>query len=110
MNINFNDVTFEKLHFLANLEGRSVAAFVSLRMDELVGQLVNTTFSVNELPEGVVPAHLDPTPRPAPRSLCEGPEDGLQFNLSTVVLNSDKYSSQPGFTRHMSRRHAEELS
>lgn len=66
MNINFNDATFEKLRFLADREGRSVAAFVSMRMDELAGQLVNTTFTMNEIPDGVQLAHLDPTPRPAP--------------------------------------------
>lgn len=66
MNINFNDATFEKLRFLADREGRSVAAFVSMRMDELAGQLVNTTFTLNEIPAGVKLAHLDPTPRPAP--------------------------------------------
>lgn len=66
MNINFNDSTFEKLKFLADREGRSVAAFVSMRMDELAGQLVNTTFTINEIPPGVQLAHLDPTPRPAP--------------------------------------------
>ncbi|MEI9553632.1 hypothetical protein [Enterobacter hormaechei] len=66
MNINFNDATFEKLRFLADREGRSVAAFVSMRMDELAGQLVNTTFTINEIPPGVKLAHLDPTPRPAP--------------------------------------------
>lgn len=66
MNINFNDATFEKLRFLADREGRSVAAFVSMRMDELAGQLVNTTFTLNEIPAGVQLAHLDPTPRPAP--------------------------------------------
>lgn len=66
MNINFNDATFEKLRFLADREGRSVAAFVSMRMDELADQLVNTTFTLNELPAGVQLAHLDPTPRPAP--------------------------------------------
>lgn len=66
MNINFNDATFEKLRFLADREGRSVAAFVSMRMDELAGQLVNTTFTINEIPPGVQLAHLDPTPRPAP--------------------------------------------
>lgn len=66
MNINFNDATFEKLRFLADREGRSVAAFVSMRMDELAGQLVNTTFSMNELPLGAQLAHMDPTPRPAP--------------------------------------------
>lgn len=84
MNINFNDSTFEKLRFLADREGRSVAAFVSMRMDELAGQLVNTTFSINEIPEGVVPAHLDPTPRPAPRVNLEGGEQ------SYVMLPSDK--------------------
>lgn len=66
MNINFNDSTFEKLRFLADQEGRSVAAFVSMRMDELAGQLVNTTFTLNELPPGAQLAHLDPRPRPAP--------------------------------------------
>lgn len=66
MNINFNDATFEKLRFLADREGRSVAAFVSMRMDELAGQLVNTTFTINEIPPGVKLAHLDPTPRLAP--------------------------------------------
>lgn len=66
MNINFNDATFEKLRFLADREGRSVAAFVSMRMDELAGQLVNTTFTLNEIPAGVQLAHMDPTPRPAP--------------------------------------------
>lgn len=86
MNINFNDSTFEKLRFLADREGRSVAAFVSMRMDELAGQLVNTTFSINELPDGVVPAHLDPTPRPAPRVILEGGEQGW------VLSPSDKNS------------------
>lgn len=88
MNINFNDSTFEKLHFLANLEGRSVAAFVSMRMDELVGQLVNTKYTVNELPEGVVPAHLDPTPRPAPAR----PADFVDYpgtNLTGYGLRDD---------------------
>lgn len=66
MNINFNDSTFEKMRFLADKEGRSVAAFVSMRMDELADQLVNTTFTLNDIPEGTVLAHLDPTPRPAP--------------------------------------------
>jgi len=68
MNINFNDSTYEKLRFLADKEGRSVAAFVSMRMDELTGQLVNVEFSLNDLPEGVLPAHMDPTPRPAPKN------------------------------------------
>jgi len=68
MNINFNDATFEKLHFLANLEGRSVAAFVSMRMDELADQLVSTTHTLNELPEGVPLKHLDQSPRPVPKS------------------------------------------
>lgn len=71
MNINFNDATYEKLRFLAEREGRSVAAFVSMRMDELADQLVNTQYSLNELPEGVQLAHLDPTPRPAPRSYLQ---------------------------------------
>lgn len=66
MNINFNDSTYEKLRFLADREGRSVAAFVAMRMDELTGQLVNTTFALNEIPAGVQLAHMDPTPRPAP--------------------------------------------
>ena len=79
MNINFNDATFEKLRFLADREGRSVAAFVSMRMDELAGQLVNTTFTLNQIPAGVPLAHLDPTPRPAPvRS------DDYNFTLKEV--------------------------
>lgn len=63
MNINFNDSTYEKLKFLGELEGRSVAAYVSMRMDELAGQLVNTTFTLNDLPKGTVLAHLQAAPR-----------------------------------------------
>lgn len=51
MNINFNDFTFEKLKYLADLEGRSVAALVSARMDELADQLVDATFSLNNIEE-----------------------------------------------------------
>ena len=66
MNIDFNDVTYEKLKFLATREGRSVAAYVSNKMDDLTGQLVNATYSLNDLPEGVQLAHMDPTPNPRP--------------------------------------------
>jgi len=67
MNINFNDSTFEKLRFLADQEGRSVAAFVALRMDELTSQLVNTTHSLNDIPEDELLDYMDPTPRPSPK-------------------------------------------
>lgn len=81
MNINFNDSTFEKLRFLADREGRSVAAFVSMRMDELTGQLVNTQYTVNELPPGVELAHLDSTPRPAPKVVYSS-ESGTQYDYA----------------------------
>lgn len=61
MNINFNDATFEKLKFLATADGRSVAAYVSMRMDELTDQLVNTQYSMNNLPDGTPLAHVDPS-------------------------------------------------
>ncbi|AEZ66347.1 hypothetical protein EXT67_21240 [Pectobacterium atrosepticum] len=83
MNINFNDSTFEKMRFLADKEGRSVAAFVSMRMDELAGQLVNTTFTLNEIPAGVQLAHLDPTPRPAPVRNDE------QYNFTLKGVNNE---------------------
>lgn len=83
MNINFNDSTFEKMRFLADKEGRSVAAFVSLRMDELADQLVNTTFTLNDIPEGTVLAHLDPTPRPSPVRNDE------QYNFTLKGVNNE---------------------
>lgn len=52
MNINFNEVTWEKLLFLANSRGVSVAALVSEKMDEFTGQLVNVQYSLNVIPEG----------------------------------------------------------
>lgn len=52
MNINFNESTWEKLIFLANSRSMSVPAFVSQKMDELTGQLVNVQYSMNVLPEG----------------------------------------------------------
>lgn len=92
MNINFNDATFEKLRFLADREGRSVAAFVSMRMDELAGQLVNTTFTVNEIPDGVQLAHLDPTPRPAPTVADRDFVDYSRLNQRSD--NSRRYSEE----------------
>lgn len=41
MNINFNEVTYEKMKFLASREGISVAAYVAKTMDRIAGQLVN---------------------------------------------------------------------
>ncbi|QUL77229.1 hypothetical protein [Escherichia phage UPEC06] len=64
MNINFNDATYEKLKYLATLEGRSVAAYISQKMDELTGQLVNVEYSLNDIPEGTPLAHMDLTPKP----------------------------------------------
>lgn len=52
MNINFNESTWEKLIFLANSRSMSVPAFVSQKMDELTGQLVNVQYSMNVLPDG----------------------------------------------------------
>lgn len=87
MNINFNDVTFEKLRFLADREGRSVAAFVSMRMDELAGQLVNTTYTLNEIPAGVQLAHMDPTPRPEYIDhLNRKRDDNRKVNLAETTL------------------------
>ncbi|QYC52486.1 hypothetical protein [Salmonella phage SSBI34] len=53
MNINFNEVTYEKLKFLATSEGKSVAAYVAQLMDEYTGQMVNVSFTMNTVPEGV---------------------------------------------------------
>lgn len=89
MNINFNDSTFEKLKFLADREGRSVAAFVSMRMDELAGQLVNTTFTINEIPPGVKLAHLDPTPRPSP---VRNDEQEAFYALPSDKQNERRYA------------------
>lgn len=50
MNINFNEVTYECLKFLATKEGKSVAAYVAQLMDEHTGQMVNLTFTMNEVP------------------------------------------------------------
>lgn len=52
MNINFNEVTYEKLKFLATAEGKSVAAFVAQLMDDFTGQQVNIQFTMNEVPAG----------------------------------------------------------
>ena len=106
MNINFNDSTFEKLRFLADQEGRSVAAFVSMRMDELAGQLVNTTFTLNELPPGAQLAHLDPRPRPAPvRS--EQYSMTLRGEQSHFILPSEGRPSRD-FLEEQARRREEE--
>lgn len=64
MHIDFNDTTYQKLKYLATLEGRSIEAYISNKMDELTGQLVNVEYSLNDLPEGTKLAHLDLTPNP----------------------------------------------
>lgn len=104
MNINFNDSTFEKLRFLADREQRSVAAFVSMRMDELAGQLVNTTFSLNTLPEGTQLAHLDPTPRPIPTCKTEQ----YTMNMGRTVDGEQNYIVLPSDSQDTQRRYAEE--
>lgn len=104
MNINFNDSTFEKLRFLADRENRSVAAFVSMRMDELTGQLVNTTFALNDLPAGTQLAHLDPTPRPEPTCKTEQ----YRMNMTRSADGEQSYIVLPSDNYHEQRRHAEE--
>lgn len=52
MNINFNDVTWQKLLFLANSRGMSVPGFVAQKMDELTDQLVNVEYSMNSKAHG----------------------------------------------------------
>lgn len=50
MNINFNDVTYEKIKFLASREGISVAAYVSNTMDRIAREMVSMelTFTAEE--------------------------------------------------------------
>lgn len=52
MIINFNDSTYEKLIFLATKEGCSLAAYISNLMDAHTGQLVNVTYTMNDVPAG----------------------------------------------------------
>lgn len=57
MNINFNDVTYEKIKFLASREGISVAAYVSNTMDRIAREMVSMelTFTAEEDSPAILP-------------------------------------------------------
>lgn len=90
MNINFNEVTYECLKFLATKEGKSVAAYVAQLMDEHTGQMVNLTFTMNEVPAEARIIQHDESPYP-----------GVRENLDFNRLENE---STLGFSRHMSRQ------
>lgn len=48
MYIHFSDTTYDKLHFLASRDEKSVAAYIADQMDKHVARLVDTEYTFKD--------------------------------------------------------------